>query len=80
MNRKSFLKRLGLLSTLTPVLLAENLQSQIATTKITTDSTSDTANIKLISGSQERMRFHNDGTVTYRDEHGNIINVIRYDT
>ena len=63
MNRKDFLKRLGLLTTLTPVLLAENLQSQSATTKPV-----------------ERMRFHNDGRVTYKDEHGNIINVIRYDT
>jgi hypothetical protein len=63
MNRKDFLKRLGLLTTLTPVLLAENLQSQPATTE-----------------SVERMRFHNDGRVTYKDEHENIINVIRYDT
>ena len=67
MNRKQFLKRLGLLSTTAiaaPAILAE--QSQIATTK-TTESV-------------ERMRFHNDGRVTYRDKYGNIINVIRYDT
>jgi hypothetical protein len=66
MNRKQFLKRLGLLSTTAiaaPAILADNLQSQVATTK-----------------SVERMRFHNDGRVTYRDQHGNIINVIRYDT
>jgi hypothetical protein len=62
MNRKIFLKRLGLLTISAPALLAE--QSQIATT----------------NESVERMRFHNDGRVTYRDEHGNIINVIRYDT
>lgn len=64
MNRKQFLKRLGLLSTTAiaaPAILAE--QSQIATTK-----------------SVERMRFHNDGRVTYRDKYGDIINVIRYDT
>ena len=64
MNRKQFLKRLGLLSTsaiAVHAILAE--QSQIATTK-----------------SVERMRFHNDGRVTARDKYGNIINVIRYDT
>lgn len=64
MNRKQFLKRLGLLSTTAiaaPAILAE--QSQIATTKPV-----------------ERMRFHNDGRVTYRDKYGDIINVIRYDT
>jgi hypothetical protein len=62
MNRKSFLKRLGLLTTsaiAAPEILAH--QSQIATTKPTE--------------SVERMRFHNDGRVTYRDKHGNIINV-----
>jgi hypothetical protein len=66
MNRKSFLKRLGLLTTsaiAAPMLLAE--QSQIATTKITTDSTSDTANIKLVSGSQERMRIGSNGDTYY---------------
>ena len=66
MNRKNFLKRLGLLSTTAiaaPAILADNLQSHIATTK-----------------SVERMRFHNDGRVTYRDKYGDIINVIRYDT
>jgi hypothetical protein len=67
MNRKQFLKRLGLLSTTAiaaPAILAE--QSQIATTKPTE--------------SVERMRFHNDGRVTYRNKYGDIINVIRYDT
>jgi hypothetical protein len=36
MNRKDFLKRLGLLSTTAiaaPAILADNLQSQVATTK-----------------------------------------------
>ena len=66
MNRKDFLKRLGLLSTTAiaaPAILSDNLQSQPATTK-----------------SVERMRFHNDGRVTYRNKYGDIINVIRYDT
>jgi hypothetical protein len=42
MNRKDFLKRLGLLTTtavVSPKILAE--QSQVATKKITIDSTSD---------------------------------------
>lgn len=42
MNRKDFLKRLGLLTTaavVSPTILAE--QSQIETEKITIDSTSD---------------------------------------
>jgi len=64
MNRKIFLKRLGLLTISAPVILSETLQSQPATT----------------NESVERMRFHNDGRVTYRDKHGDIINVIRYDT
>ena len=68
MNRKQFLKRLGLLSTTAiaaPAILADNLQSQVATTKITTDSTSDTANIKLVPGPQERMRIGSNGDSTY---------------
>jgi hypothetical protein len=66
MNRKDFLKRLGLLSTTSiaaPEILAE--QSQIATTKITTESTSDTVNIKLVPGSQERMRIGSNGDSYY---------------
>jgi hypothetical protein len=66
MNRKQFLKRLGLLSTTAiaaPAILAE--QSQIATTKITTESTSDTVNIKLVPGSQERMRIGSNGDSYY---------------
>jgi hypothetical protein len=62
MNRKSFLKRLGLLTTsaiAAPVILAD--QSQIATTKPV-----------------ERMRFHNDGRVTSRDKHGNIIHMTKF--
>ena len=66
MNRKQFLKRLGLLSTTAitaPAILAE--QSQFATTKITTDSTSDTTNIKLVPGPQERMRIGSIGDSYY---------------
>ncbi len=66
MNRKDFLKRLGLLSTTAiaaPAILAE--QSQFATTKITTDSTSDTVNVKIILGSQERMRIGSNGDSYY---------------
>jgi len=58
MNRKQFLKRLGLLSTTAiaaPAILAE--QSQIATT--------NTANIKLVAGSQERMRIGSNGDSYY---------------
>jgi hypothetical protein len=65
MNRKSFLKRLGLLYTTAiaaPAILAE--QSQIATTKPTE--------------SVERMRFHNDGRVTSRDKYGNIIHMTKF--
>jgi hypothetical protein len=53
MNRKDFLKRLGLLSTTAiaaPAILAETLQSQPATTKITTESV-------------ERMRIYASGNV-----------------
>jgi hypothetical protein len=52
MNRKQFLKRLGLLSTTAiaaPVILAETLQSQVATTKPTE--------------SVERMRIYASGNV-----------------
>ena len=62
MNRKDFLKRLGLLTTtavVSPIILAE--QSQVATTEPV-----------------ERMRFHNDGRVTARDKHGNIIDIINF--
>lgn len=62
MNRKDFLKRLGLLTTtavVSPIILAE--QSQVATTKPV-----------------ERMRFHNDGRVTARDKHGKIINITNF--
>jgi hypothetical protein len=65
MNRKSFLKRLGLLYTTAiaaPAILAE--QSQIATTNPTE--------------SVERMRFHNDGRVTSRDKYGNIIHMTKF--
>ena len=57
MNRKNFLKRLGLLTT---TILAE--QSQLATT----------------NEPVERMRFHNDGRVTARYKHGNIINITNF--
>lgn len=62
MNRKKFLKRLGLLTTtavVNPTIIAE--QSQVATTEPV-----------------ERMRFHNDGRVTARDKHGNIIDIINF--
>jgi len=55
MNRKQFLKRLGLLTISAPAILAE--QSQIATT--------NTANIKLVPGSQERMRIGSNGDSYY---------------
>jgi hypothetical protein len=64
MNRKNFLKRLGLLTISAPAILADNLQSQPATTKPT--------------DSVERMRFHNDGRVTSRDKHGNIIHMTKF--
>ena len=65
MNRKQFIKRLGLLSTTAiaaPAILAE--QSQIATTK-PIESTSDTANIKLVPVPQERMRIGSNGDSYY---------------
>lgn len=61
MNRKDFLKRLGLLTTTTlvsPTILAE--QSQVATKKITIDSTSD-ADYKSLG--VERMRISSSGNV-----------------
>lgn len=61
MNRKDFLKRLGLLTTtavVSPIILAE--QSQVATTKITIDSTSD-ADYKSLG--LERMRITSSGNV-----------------
>jgi hypothetical protein len=56
MNRKQFLKRLGLLSTTAiaaPAILADNLQSQIATTK----------NLQKPNESVERMRIYASGNV-----------------
>ena len=56
MNRKDFLKRLGLLSTTAiaaPAILADNLQSQIATTK----------NLQKPTESVERMRIYASGNV-----------------
>lgn len=61
MNRKDFLKRLGLLTTtavVSPTILAE--QSQVAATKITIDSTSD-ADYKSLG--LERMRITSSGNV-----------------
>jgi hypothetical protein len=56
MNRKDFLKRLGLLSTTAiaaPAILADKLQSQIATTK----------NLQKPTESVERMRIYASGNV-----------------
>jgi hypothetical protein len=56
MNRKDFLKRLGLLTTTaiaTPAILADNLQSQVATTK----------NLQKPTESVERMRIYASGNV-----------------
>jgi hypothetical protein len=68
MNRKDFLKRLGLLSTAavaTPILLS---------------SKDDKPKIQITSSSYpdhglgvERMRFYSNGSVIMRDGHGNII-------
>jgi hypothetical protein len=62
MNRKQFLKRLGLLSTTAiaaPAILADNLQSQPATTKITIkSSTYPDPGIGV-----ERMRIYASGNV-----------------
>ena len=61
MNRKDFLKRLGLLTTtavVSPIILTE--QSKLATTKITIDSTSD-ADYKSLG--VERMRITSSGNV-----------------
>jgi hypothetical protein len=68
MNRKDFLKRLGLLSTVaisTPVLLTETLQSQSATTKP--------------SESVERARFGADGSFMMKDSNGNITYHVTHD-
>jgi hypothetical protein len=66
MNRKDFLKRLALLST-----------AAVATPVLLSDTFQSQS---ATTESVERMRFHNDGRVTYKDEYGNIINVIKYDT
>jgi hypothetical protein len=62
MNRKDFLKRLGLLSTTAiaaPAILADNLQSQVATAKITIkSSTYPDHGIGV-----ERMRIYTSGNV-----------------
>jgi signal transduction histidine kinase len=68
MNRKDFLKRLGLLSTAavaTPVLLTETLQSQSATTKPVE--------------SVERARFGADGSFMMKDLDGNITYHVTHD-
>ncbi len=68
MNRKDFLKRLGLLSTAavaTPVLLTETLQSQSATTKP--------------AESIERARFGADGSFMMKDSNGNITYHVTHD-
>jgi hypothetical protein len=68
MNRKDFLKRLGLLSTVaisTPVLLTETLQSQSATTKP--------------AESIERARFGADGSFMMKDSNGNITYHVTHD-
>jgi hypothetical protein len=68
MNRKDFLKRLGLLSTAavaTPVLLTDSLHSKSATAK--TDE------------SVERARFGSDGSLVMRDSDGNITYHVTHD-
>lgn len=62
MNRKDFLKRLWLLTT-TAVVSPIILTEQ-----------SQLATTKPV----ERMRFHNDGRVTARDKHGNIIQITNF--
>lgn len=60
MNRKTFLKRLGLLSTTAiaaPTILAETLKSQNATTK--------TNCIEIPTNSVERMRIDYNTGITY---------------
>jgi hypothetical protein len=68
MNRKDFLKRLGLLSTAavaTPVLLTDTLKSQSATVKP--------------DESVERARFGADGSFMMKDSHGNITYHVTHD-
>ena len=78
MNRKDFLKRLGLLSTVaisTPILLSskdDKLQPQI------TSSTPFDSSIIKVEG-VERARFGNDGSVIMRDLDGNIIYHVTHD-
>ena len=62
MNRRDSLKRLGLLST-----------TAIAAPAILAEQ-SQIATTKSV----ERMRFHNDGRVTSRDKHGNIIHMTKF--
>ena len=62
MTKRDFIKRLGLLTT-TAVVSPIILAEQ-----------SQVATTEPV----ERMRFHNDGRVTARDKHGNIIDIINF--
>lgn len=62
MTKRDFIKRLGLLTT-TAVVSPTIIAEQ-----------SQVATTEPV----ERMRFHNDGRVTARDKHGNIIDIINF--
>jgi hypothetical protein len=78
MNRKDFLKRLGLLSTVavaTPTLLSS--KDDKPQPQVTSSTPFDSSLIKVEG--VERARFGNDGSVIMRDLNGNITYHVTHD-
>ena len=78
MNRKDFLKRLGLLSTVavtTPILLSS--KDDKPQPQVTSSTPFDSSLIKVEG--VERARFGNDGSLILKDKYGNITYHVTHD-